>query len=73
MDFSLNGVEPLYVIGAIVVSYFLGTTPSALMVAKRGGVDVPAEGSGIPGTSHVASTEVRVWQPVVAPCLCCIH
>ncbi len=53
MDFSLNGVEPLYVIGAIVVSYFLGTTPSALMVAKRGGVDVTAEGSGNPGTSNV--------------------
>lgn len=53
MDFSLNGVELLYVIGAIVVSYFLGTTPSALMVAKRGGVDVTAEGSGNPGTSNV--------------------
>ena len=53
MDFSLNGVAPLYVAGAIIVSYFLGTTPSALMVAKRGGVDVTAEGSGNPGTSNV--------------------
>jgi len=53
MDFSLNGVEPMYVAGAIIVSYFLGTIPSALIVAKRGGVDVTAEGSGNPGTSNV--------------------
>lgn len=53
MDFSLNGVEPIYVAGAIIVSYFLGTIPSALIVAKRGGVDVTAEGSGNPGTSNV--------------------
>ena len=53
MDFSLNGVEPIYVVGAIIVSYFLGTIPSALIVAKRGGVDVTAEGSGNPGTSNV--------------------
>ena len=53
MDFSLNDVAPLYVAGAVIVSYFLGTTPSALMVAKRGGVDVTAEGSGNPGTSNV--------------------
>ena len=53
MDFSLNGVEPIYVAGAIIVSYFLGTIPSALIVAKRGGVDVTAEGSGNPGTSNI--------------------
>ena len=53
MDFSLNGVETIYVGGAIIVSYFLGTIPSALIVAKRGGVDVTAEGSGNPGTSNV--------------------
>jgi len=53
MDFSLNGVQPIYVAGAIIVSYFLGTIPSALIVAKRGGVDVTAEGSGNPGTSNV--------------------
>ena len=53
MDFSLNGVEPIYVAGAIIVSYFLGTITSALIVAKRGGVDVTAEGSGNPGTSNV--------------------
>ena len=53
MDFSLNGVEPIYVAGAIIVSYLLGTIPSALIVAKRGGVDVTAEGSGNPGTSNV--------------------
>lgn len=53
MDFSLNGVEPIYVVGALVVSYFLGTIPSALIVAKRGGVDVTTEGSRNPGTSNV--------------------
>ena len=53
MDFSLNGVEPLYVAGALIVSYFLGTFPSALIVAKRGGVDVTSEGSRNPGTSNV--------------------
>jgi glycerol-3-phosphate acyltransferase PlsY len=36
----MNDVNPLLIIGAILVSYFLGTFPSALIVAKRGGVDV---------------------------------
>ncbi len=43
-----------FVIGAgIIASYFLGTFPSALIVAKRGGIDVTAAGSGNPGTSNV--------------------
>ena len=49
----MNDVNPLLIIGAIIVSYFLGTFPSALIVAKRGGVDVTAAGSGNPGTSNV--------------------
>lgn len=43
-----------FVVGAgIVASYFFGTFPSALIVAKRGGIDVTAAGSGNPGTSNV--------------------
>ena len=49
----MNDVNPLLIIGAVLVSYFLGTFPSALIVAKRGGVDVTAAGSGNPGTSNV--------------------
>ena len=49
----MNDVNPLLIIGAIIVSYFLGTFPSALIIAKRGGVDVTAAGSGNPGTSNV--------------------
>lgn len=49
----MNDVNPLLIIGAVVVSYFLGTFPSALIIAKRGGVDVTAAGSGNPGTSNV--------------------
>ena len=49
----MNDVNPVLIIGAIIISYFLGTFPSALIVAKRGGVDVTAAGSGNPGTSNV--------------------
>jgi len=49
----MNDVNPLLITGAIIVSYFFGTFPSALIVAKRGGVDVTAAGSGNPGTSNV--------------------
>ena len=49
----MNDVNPLLIIGAIIISYFLGTFPSALIIAKRGGVDVTAAGSGNPGTSNV--------------------
>jgi glycerol-3-phosphate acyltransferase PlsY len=38
----------------IVPAYFLGTFPSALIVARMGGRDVLAEGSGNPGASNVA-------------------
>lgn len=49
----MEAVNPLLAIAAVVVSYFLGTFPSALIVAKRGGIDVTKEGSGNPGTSNV--------------------
>ena len=43
-------------VAAILVlpAYLLGTFPSALMVARMGGRDVLAEGSGNPGASNVA-------------------
>lgn len=46
-------MSPLAVCAAIIASYFFGTFPSALIVAKRGGIDVTAAGSGNPGTSNV--------------------
>jgi glycerol-3-phosphate acyltransferase PlsY len=49
----MNVVEPVLVVAALVAAYLLGTFPSALIVAKRGGIDVTAEGSGNPGTSNV--------------------
>jgi glycerol-3-phosphate acyltransferase PlsY len=38
----------------VVPAYFLGTFPSALLVARAGGHDVLHEGSGNPGASNVA-------------------
>jgi len=38
----------------LVPAYLLGTFPSALLVARLGGRDVLAEGSGNPGASNVA-------------------
>ena len=46
----MNGVSTGGVIALLLLGYFLGTFPSALIVAKRGGIDVTAEGSGNPGT-----------------------
>jgi len=46
-------MNPAVVVAAILFSYLLGTLPSAIMVAKRGGIDVTAVGSGNPGTSNV--------------------
>lgn len=46
-------MNPLVVGVGIIASYFFGTFPSALLVAKRGGIDVTAAGSGNPGTSNV--------------------
>ena len=49
----MESMDAVLAIAAVVVSYFLGTFPSALIVAKRGGIDVTKEGSGNPGTSNV--------------------
>jgi glycerol-3-phosphate acyltransferase PlsY len=38
----------------VLPAYFLGTFPSALLVARLGGHDVLTEGSGNPGASNVA-------------------
>ena len=38
----------------LLPAYFLGTFPSALLVARIGGRDVLSEGSGNPGASNVA-------------------
>ncbi|MEY2626844.1 MAG: hypothetical protein RJB08_603, partial [Actinomycetota bacterium] len=39
-----------------VAGYFLGTFPSAIIVAKASGVDITSSGSGNPGASNVART-----------------
>jgi len=49
----MEPMDALLALVVVVVSYFLGTFPSALIVAKRGGIDVTKEGSGNPGTSNV--------------------
>ena len=49
----MEPMDALLAVAVIVVAYFLGTFPSALIVAKRGGIDVTKEGSGNPGTSNV--------------------
>ena len=49
----MDTMDALIVVAVIVASYFFGTFPSALIVAKRGGIDVTKEGSGNPGTSNV--------------------
>ena len=49
----METMDALIVVAVIVASYFFGTFPSALIVAKRGGIDATKEGSGNPGTSNV--------------------
>ncbi len=39
--------------GGIVLAYFVGTFPTALMVGRRIGADPSSEGSGNPGASNV--------------------
>ena len=45
----------------IPVAYFLGTFPSAALVARAGGHDVLHEGSRNPGASNVA--RLMGWKP----------
>jgi glycerol-3-phosphate acyltransferase PlsY len=39
---------------AVVVAYFCGTLPSAILIAKSKGIDITTVGSGNPGASNVA-------------------
>jgi acyl phosphate:glycerol-3-phosphate acyltransferase len=39
---------------AIIISYFCGTLPIAILIAKSKGVDITTVGSGNPGASNVA-------------------
>ena len=43
----------LEVIAVLLVGYLLGSIPVAVILAKRGGVDVYAVGSGNPGATNV--------------------
>jgi glycerol-3-phosphate acyltransferase PlsY len=45
----------------VVPAYFLGTFPSAVMVARSEGVDITKVGSGNPGASNVSRTLGRAW------------
>ena len=45
----------------IVPSYFLGTFPSAVMVARSRGIDITKVGSGNPGASNVSRMIGRKW------------
>jgi len=49
----MDEVNLALVVGALIAAYLLGTFPSALIVATRGGIDVTSAGSGNPGTSNV--------------------
>ncbi len=46
--------DGVFVALAAIPAYFLGTFPTALLVARAGGHDVLTEGSGNPGASNVA-------------------
>jgi len=45
----------------LIPAYFLGTFPSAVMVARSRGIDITKVGSGNPGASNVSRTMGRAW------------
>ena len=45
--------EVVIAVVVVIVAYFLGTFPSAELVAKRFGRDITKVGSGNPGASNV--------------------
>jgi glycerol-3-phosphate acyltransferase PlsY len=47
-------MNPFVAVLAIVIAYFCGTLPSAILIAKSKGVDITTVGSGNPGASNVA-------------------
>lgn len=46
-------MSPVVVALAAIASYFIGTIPSAIVVARAKGVDITTVGSGNPGASNV--------------------
>jgi glycerol-3-phosphate acyltransferase PlsY len=57
--------DGLFVALAAIPAYFLGTFPTAVLVARAGGHDVLREGSGNPGASNVARLMGWKWGLVV--------
>jgi acyl phosphate:glycerol-3-phosphate acyltransferase len=55
-----NGARVTAVFVLVPLAYFLGTFPSASIVARRAGKDVTREGSGNPGASNV--TRMLGWK-----------
>ena len=55
----------LLVAVALIVSYNVGTLPSAIIVARSKGVDITSFGSGNPGASNVARALGAKWGVVV--------
>ena len=41
-------------VGAIIIAYFCGTLPIAILIAKSKGINITSVGSGNPGASNVA-------------------
>lgn len=53
------------VLAALVASYFSGTTPSAIVIARSKGVDITSFGSGNPGASNVTRALGMKWGVMV--------
>jgi glycerol-3-phosphate acyltransferase PlsY len=49
----------------VIPAYFLGTFPSAVMVARAKGIDITKVGSGNPGASNVSRIMGRKWGVMV--------
>lgn len=49
----------------VIPAYFMGTFPSAVMVARSRGIDITKVGSGNPGASNIARTMGTWWGVVV--------
>ena len=53
---KLHFVNPAVVVGALLVSYLIGSVDFAVVVARMHGIDIHEVGSGNPGTSNVMRT-----------------
>jgi glycerol-3-phosphate acyltransferase PlsY len=47
-------VNSFVAVGAIIIAYFCGTLPIAILIAKSKGINITSVGSGNPGASNVA-------------------